>query len=203
MTDHGLRIGLTGGIGSGKSTVAAMLADLGAAVIDSDALSRASTASGGTAIAAIAEAFGPEFIDPAGALDRERMRGLVFREPAARARLESIVHPIVQAAMAQQEQAARTKGCGVVVLDIPLLIESGHWTNALDAVVVVDCTNSTQLARVMQRSAMAPAQVQDIIASQATRLQRRRVADAVLWNDGSSLPELGAAVAALAKTFGL
>lgn len=203
MSEHCQRVGLTGGIGSGKSTVATMLADLGAAVIDSDALSRASTASGGAAIPAIAQIFGPQFIDPAGAMDRERMRGLVFREPAARAQLESIVHPIVQSAMAQQENAARATGCRLVVLDIPLLVESGRWTSALDAIVVVDCTHATQVARVAQRSAMHPDQVQAIIAAQATRLQRRRAADAVIWNDGCTLQQLRAAVAVLAKSLAL
>lgn len=198
-----LRAGLTGGIGSGKSTVAAMLAELGAAVIDSDAISRASTASGGAAIAAIGRTFGPQFIDSAGALDRERMRSLVFGDAAAKAQLEAIVHPLVQTAMAEQERAARATGCRLIVLDIPLLVESGRWTNALDAVVVVDCTSDTQIARVVERNTMTPAQVQTIMASQATRLQRRRIADAVVWNDGWSLAELRAVVAVLAKTLAL
>ena len=198
-----MRLGLTGGIGSGKSTVATMLARSGAVVLDSDAVSRSSTSSGGAAMAAISATFGPEFIDSTGALDRERMRGLVFRDSAARARLESIVHPIVQQKMAQQEHGARASGCRVVVLDIPLLVESGRWTAALDAVLVVDCTNSTQLARVMQRSPMERSQVEAIIASQATSLQRRRTADAILWNEDLSLAELDIEVAGLAKTFGL
>lgn len=203
MSERCVRLGLTGGIGSGKSTVATMLARSGAVVLDSDAVSRSSTSSGGAAMAAISATFGPEFIDSTGALDRERMRGLVFRDSAARARLESIVHPIVQQKMAQQEHGARASGCRVVVLDIPLLVESGRWTAALDAVLVVDCTNSTQLARVMQRSPMERSQVEAIIASQATSLQRRRTADAILWNEDLSLAELDIEVAGLAKTFGL
>ena len=203
MSERCVRLGLTGGIGSGKSTVATMLARSGAVVLDSDAVSRSSTSSGGAAMAAISATFGPEFIDSTGALDRERMRGLVFRDSAARARLESIVHPIVQQKMAQQEHGARASGCRVVVLDIPLLVESGRWTAALDAVLVVDCTNSTQLARVMQRSPMERSQVEAIIASQATSLQRRRTADAILWNEDLSLAELDIEVAVLAKTFGL
>lgn len=203
MSSQCLRIGLTGGIGSGKSTVAALLADCGAAVIDSDALSRASTARGGAAMAAISDTFGTDFLDSSGALDRARMRTLVFQDPTARGRLEAIVHPIVQAAMAQQEQAARAKGCRLILLDIPLLIESGRWTPALDAIVVVDCSHATQVQRVVQRNALDSVQVEAIIASQATRLQRRRAADTVIYNDGCTLEELAATVAALAKTLAL
>lgn len=203
MSTHCLRIGLTGGIGSGKSTVAAMLAERGATVIDADALSRASTASQGAAIAAIADTFGHALIDSEGALDRDRMRSLVFQDPTARVRLEAIVHPIVQAAMTEREQTARSAGCRMLLLDIPLLIESGRWASTLDAVVVVDCTRATQIRRVVQRNAMEVAQIEAIIASQASRLQRRRAADAVVYNDGCTLQELGEAVAALAKTFTL
>ncbi len=203
MNARCLRIGLTGGIGSGKSTVAGMLASCGAAVIDSDALSRASTAKGGAAMAAIAAAFGPEFVDEAGALDRERMRAMVFRDPAAKLQLEAIVHPIVQNVMTLHERDARTSGYSLIVLDIPLLVESGRWTSALDAVLVVDCSRATQIERVMRRSAMARPQVESIIAAQATGAQRRAAADAVLWNDELSLSKLGAAVEVLAKTFGL
>lgn len=198
-----MRVGLTGGIGSGKSTVSAFLMDCGAVVLDSDAISRDSTASGGAAIGAIAATFGSEFIDSTGAMNRERMRALVFQNSERRATLESIVHPIVKAAMAQQEREARAAGCRLIVLDIPLLVEMGRWSVALDAVLVVDCSHATQVSRVMQRSAMERSQVVSIVASQASRLQRRRAADAVLWNEHLSLEELGAAVRTLAKSFGL
>lgn len=198
-----LRIGLTGGIGSGKSTVANMLAEAGAWVIDADALSRESTAAGGAAIAPIAAHFGAEYVDAHGALDRARMRALVFSDPAARARLEAIVHPHVLRAIAEQEQAARQAGVPVAVLDIPLLVESRRWAAQLDAVLVVDCTTETQIERVVRRSAMARPQVEAVLAAQASRAQRRARADAVIFNEGLSLPELAALVAALARTFGL
>lgn len=197
------RIGLTGGIGSGKSTVGALLAAAGAALIDADALARASTASGGAAIAAITEHFGAEFLDADGAMDRTRMRRLVFADPSARARLEAIVHPIVLRGIAERADAALQAGAHLLVLDIPLLVESGRWAPALDAVLLVDCTAQTQIERVMQRSALPRAQVQAIMDAQASRAQRRSAADAVLFNDGISLAALEGEVRALARSFGL
>ena len=197
------RLGLTGGIGSGKSTVAAFLAAAGAVLIDADALSRASTASSGQASLAIARAFGPEFLDAQGALDRARMRSLVFSDPAARARLEAIVHPIVVRAMAERAAAARRDGARLLVLDIPLLVESGRWASEVDAVLVVDCKEATQVERVMRRSAMEREQVHAVIRTQASRAQRRAAADAVIFNDGLSLPELEVSVQTLAQGFAL
>ncbi|MBU6466265.1 MAG: dephospho-CoA kinase [Burkholderiales bacterium] len=197
------RIGLTGGIGSGKSTVAALLASAGAAILDADALSRESTASGGAAIPLIAEAFGPEFLDGDGALDRARMRSLVFADPSARARLEAIVHPLVLRGIAERTDTALQAGARLLVLDIPLLVESGRWAPALDAVLVVDCRTETQIERVMRRSGMPRAQVQSILDTQASRAQRRAVADAVLFNDGISLAALDDAVRTFARGFGL
>jgi len=202
-TDQALRIGLTGGIGSGKSTVGTMLAALGAALIDADALSRASTASGGSAVPLIAQAFGNDYIDASGALDRARMRQSVFSDPSARARLEAIVHPIVLRGIAQQSQAALQAGARLLVLDIPLLVESGRWAAALDAVVVVDCRPETQIKRVAQRSGLPRAHVQGIMDAQASRTERLRAADAVLFNDGLSLAALEAQVRSLARSFGL
>lgn len=196
-------IGLTGGIGSGKSTVAALLASAGAAVLDADALSRESTASGGAAIPLIAQAFGPDFLNADGAMDRTRMRGLVFSDPSARARLEAIVHPLVLHGIAERADAALQSGARMLVLDIPLLVESGRWAPRLDAVLVVDCRAQTQIERVMRRSSMSHTQVQTIIDAQASRAQRRGMADTVLFNDGISLAALEDEVRTLAQGFGL
>ena len=199
-----MRIGLTGGIGSGKSTVLQMLGGLGAASIDADAISRASTAPGGAAIAAIAAHFGPAFITGEGALDRERMRQHVYAQPQARRELEAIVHPLVGAETERQVQAALAAGAPCIVFDIPLLVESGRWRRRVDRVLVVDCTPSTQVARVVARSALEPAQVQAIIAAQAPRTLRLAAADAVIFNDGGlSLGGLEAQVRQAAKSFGL
>lgn len=198
-----IRLGLTGGIGSGKSTVAAMLARHGAAVIDADAISRQTTAAGGTAIAAIRQAFGPEFITPDGALDRDRMRERVFRDPGARRQLEHIVHPLVGLETARQTQAAIAAGCRCIVFDVPLLVESGHWRPRLDQVLVVDCRPEVQVERTMQRSGLARDAVMDILANQASREARLRAADIVLCNDGLSLQELALEVQQMAGRFGL
>ncbi|WP_298931240.1 dephospho-CoA kinase [uncultured Ramlibacter sp.] len=198
-----LRIGLTGGIGSGKSTVLQMLAGLGAAVIDADAISRATTAPGGAAIAAISERFGPQFIAADGGLDRDRMRAHAYADPQARKQLEQIVHPLVGLESARQAEAARAAGSRCLVLDIPLLVESGRWRSQVDRVLVVDCSEDTQVARVVARSALAPEQVRAIIAAQAPRLQRLAAADLVICNEGLSLAQLNTEVAQAARTFGL
>ena len=197
------RLGLTGGIGSGKSTVARSLVALGAVLIDADAVSRAMTAAGGAAIAAITSEFGPEFVDSAGALDRDRMRALAFSDPAARGRLERIVHPLVGEEMATLATDAVAAGARSAVLDIPLLVEFGHWAARLDRVLVVDCTAETQIARVMARSGLARETAEGIIASQATRAQRLAAADAVIFNDGLSLEQLDAETRQVARLFGL
>ncbi|MFT3664345.1 dephospho-CoA kinase [Piscinibacter sp.] len=184
-----LRIGLTGGIGSGKSTVAAALAALGAVVVDTDAISRSLTLPGGAAMPVIAAQFGAQFVDASGALDRARMRELVFADPAARQRLEAILHPLIRAETARQARAA---GDAVVVFDVPLLIESGRWREQVDRVLVVDCREATQVERVMARSGWARDAVQAVLAQQASRQARRAGADAVIYNDGLSLAELHA-----------
>lgn len=192
-----LRLGLTGGIGSGKSTVAQMLVDCGAALVDADACARAVTAAGGAAIHAIRETFGAGYISPDGALDRERMRELVFRDPPARQRLESIVHPLVGQAIATQAAEAMQAGHQVVVFDVPLLVESGRWRQQVDRVLVVDCAPRTQVERVVARSGLTPEAVQAIMATQATRERRLAAADAVICNDLLSLSALRAEVQAL------
>lgn len=197
------RLGLTGGIGSGKSTVAQMLADLGAAVVDADAISRQTTAPGGAAIEPIRQAFGPDLITAAGALDRERMRSLAFSDPDARRRLEQIIHPLVRQETRRQAQVATEAGHRCIVFDIPLLVESAHWRRMLDQVLVLDCSPETQISRVMQRSGLSRPEVEKILASQAGRSARLHAADVVICNDGASLPELGDLVRQLAQRFGL
>ena len=191
----GLRIGLTGGIGSGKSTLARRFGALGALVVDTDALGQALTAPGGAAIAAIASAFGADMIDPSGAMDRARMRALVFAQPDERRRLEAILHPMI--GEATRAQASRAGAGQAVVFDVPLLTESGTWRQRVDRVLVVDCPTATQVARVVQRSGWTADAVERAIAHQATRAQRRAIADAVIVNDGLSLAQLEAEVDAL------
>jgi len=191
----GLRIGLTGGIGSGKSSVARRLAAHGALVVDTDALAHALTAPGGAAIPAIAAAFGAAMIAADGAMDRARMRALVFAEPAQRQRLEAILHPMI--GDATRAQASRAGAGQAVVFDVPLLTESGTWRARVDRVLVVDCPTTTQVARVVARSGWTPEAVERTIAQQATRAQRRAIADAVLVNDTLTLAQLDDEVDAL------
>ncbi|GAB4398950.1 MAG: dephospho-CoA kinase [Rhodoferax sp.] len=198
-----LRIGLTGGIGSGKSTVAARLAQWGAAVIDADALARDCTARGGAALPTIAQVFGPEFIDAQGALDRPRMRDRVFSDPEARQQLEAIIHPLVQQQAALLAKAALDRGATMLLFDIPLLVESGHWQARLDRVWVVDCRPQTQIDRVVARSGLSRQAVEAIINAQASRAQRLAAADAVIYNDDIDLARLHQTVDALARWFGL
>lgn len=198
-----IRLGVTGGIGSGKSTFAAMLRGCGAALVDADQLARGVTLPGGSAIEEIQRQFGAEFIDASGALDRARMRALAFADPAARARLEAIVHPLVGQAIAQAEEAASAAGYELVVLDIPLLTESAHWPRRLDAVVVVDCLEATQIRRVQARSGLDVAAIEAIMATQSSRARRRATADWVIFNDGLSLQQLQALAHKVASHFGL
>ncbi len=200
-----LRIGLTGGIGSGKSTVAAMLVEQGAALIDADAISRACTAAGGAALPAIAREFGPQLIAADGALDRAAMRELVFRDPGARQRLEAIVHPLVGAETERQARQALAQGSRLLVFDVPLLVESiERWRQRVDRIVVVDCEPETQIARVMARNQLPRAQVEQILAAQASRAQRLAVADAVIFNGADvTLQALRAQVRQLVDAFGI
>jgi dephospho-CoA kinase len=198
-----MRVGLTGGIGSGKSTVLGMLQALGAAAVDADAISRASTAAGGLAIPAIASHFGADFIDQTGALDRERMRQRIYADPAARRQLEAIIHPLVGTEVERQALVAQTAGARCVVFDIPLLVESGRWRSKVDRVLVVDCLPQTQVARVQARSGLAEADVLAIIAAQAPRAQRLAAADAVIHNEGLSLEQLRSKVDQVARGLGL
>ncbi len=197
------RIGLTGGIGSGKSTVARMLAGLGATIIDADHIARQLTAPGGAAIAAIAQQFGPQAIATDGAMDRAYMRDQAFGNPAIRQQLEAIIHPLVGKETARQAAQALAQGAGLLVHDIPLLVESPHWRRQLDAVVVVDCQEATQIERVAARSQLSAEAVRRIVATQASRRLRRACADVVLYNDGLDLEALQGQVLQVVHRFGL
>ncbi len=185
-----IKLGLTGGIGSGKSTVGHILAQAGAAVIDADAISRSLTAPGGLAMPQIVQEFGPQAVDAQGAMDRDFMRQLVFQDPHARKRLEGILHPLVGNMTQQQALQAQAAGVKVLVFDVPLLVESGHWRERVDYVLVVDCEEETQIQRVMARSGLQREAVQRIMAAQASREQRRAAADWVIYNDGLDLAGL-------------
>ena len=182
-------IGLTGGIGSGKSTVAHTLVQLGAHLIDTDAISRALTAPGGAAIEAIAQAFGPGMIDATGAMDRNAMRTLAFSQPEALKQLEGILHPLI--GQVSNAQAALARPDQRIIFDVPLLVESGRrWRDIVDRIVVVDCLPETQIQRVMARSGWTREAVQAVLAKQASREQKLAAANDVLHNEGVSLDEL-------------
>jgi len=194
-----VRIGLTGGIGSGKSTVAGFLREAGAAIVDTDAISRGLTLAGGAAMPAIAQEFGADFVSPDGALDRERMRALAFSDAAAKRRLEAILHPLITAEALTQADAARA---ALVVFDVPLLVESGRWRARVSRVLVVDCSAETQMQRVLQRPGWTRERVEGALAAQTTRKARRAAADAVLLNDGIALDTLRNEVMSLAARWG-
>ena len=188
------RIGLTGGIGSGKSTVARDLVAHGAVLVDTDAIARSLTLAGGAALPAIAAEFGAASIAADGALDRDRMREIAFADAGAKSRLEAILHPLIGAEA--QRQAARA-GTHPVVFDVPLLAESAHWRGLVDRVLVVDCREATQVERVAKRSGWHTDDVRRVIAQQASRGARRAIADAVIFNDGLTVDELAAEVGSL------
>ncbi len=197
----GLRIGLTGGIGSGKSTVARLFVERGACVVDTDAIARSLTAAGGAAMPALAAEFGPDIVGSDGALARDLMRQRAFSDPSAKQRLEAILHPLI-GTEALRQAAAAAPGAAIV-FDVPLLAESAHWRERVDKVLVVDCDETTQIARVAQRPGWDAAQARRVVAQQASRAARRKVADAVIFNDTLSLPALAGEVAALGAWWGL
>jgi len=181
-----LKIGLTGGIGSGKTYVADLLAEWGASVIDTDRIAHALTAPGGAAMPAIEQAFGARARRADGALDRDWMREQVFADAQARGRLEAILHPLI-GAQTDAEAAAAT-GCYVVFV-VPLLIESGRWVQRVDRVCVIDCDPETQIARVQSRSGLTISTIQRIMAAQVARATRLAAAHDVILNDGATSPE--------------
>ena len=186
-------IGLTGGIGSGKTVVSDLLAGHGAGIIDTDKISHQITAPGGKAIPLITKTFGAGFIDPQGALNRPKMRTLVFEDPIARQALEQITHPLIQEETAKQALGLAKPGVPYLVFVVPLLIESGFWTKLIDYLVVVDCPEETQIQRVMHRNNMTRLDVENILKAQTSRNARLTAANAVIENQGS-LDELKSTV---------
>jgi dephospho-CoA kinase len=184
------RIGLTGGIGSGKSTFGAMLVARGFALIDADAVSRELTGVGGLAIAKVREVFGDSSIALDGSMDRGQMRTLVFSHPEAKARLETILHPLIRASIAEKLTAIKDRGEPLAILDIPLLVESSQWQEQLDGIIVVDCSEARQLSRVMARNGWTQAQTKAVMAAQASRQERLAVANWVIDNDSDDLSVL-------------
>lgn len=174
-------VGLTGGIGSGKSAAAERFAHHGATVVDTDAIAHALTAPGGGAMAQIRQAFGEVVVTPAGALDRAVMRELAFSDPEQRQRLEAILHPLIRA---ESERLSRTAHGPYVILMVPLLIESGTYRERCDRLCVVDCPEQLQVERVRARSGLADAQIRTIMAAQASRDARLAAADDVIDNSG-------------------
>lgn len=178
-----LKIGLTGGIGSGKSQVANWLGEWGASIIDTDLIAHQLTAPSGAAIQPLRQAFGDAVIGADGALDRQTMRQLVFSDDTARNRLEAILHPMISEISTQQAQRADGP---YLVFVVPLLVESGRWIKRVDRVCVVDCDEATQVARVQARSGLTPEAIGRIMSVQATRQQRLAAAHDVIVNDGST-----------------
>ncbi|MEI7975102.1 MAG: dephospho-CoA kinase [Betaproteobacteria bacterium] len=204
MSRKPLRLGLTGGIGSGKSTVASILASAGAAVMDADAISRSLTLPGGRALPAILAEFGEQLITPDGAMNREAMRALVFSNPQSKRQLEAIIHPLVGLVLQEESAAAMAAGHTCLVYDVPLLVESGErWRRQVDWVCVVDCEVETQIQRVMSRNQLSRVEIERIISHQASRQQRLSSADAVIFNEGIDLEHLEQVVHEMMARFGL
>ncbi|CAB3654099.1 dephospho-CoA kinase [Achromobacter piechaudii] len=181
------KIGLTGGIGSGKTRVADMLQEWGATLVDTDEIARALTAPGGAAMPAIEAEFGPSALTADGALNREWMRERAFSDPAARRRLEAVLHPIITEETLRQAEAARGS---YLVFVVPLLVESlARWRSRVDRICVVDCDPDTQVARVQARSGLTEPAIRRIMAAQAARQTRLDMADDVITNDGATSPE--------------
>jgi dephospho-CoA kinase len=176
-------VGLTGGIGSGKTTVANLFGELGAALVDTDLIAHQVSAPGGRAIEPIRESFGADFLTPEGAMDRARMRELVFADPAQKARLEAILHPLIREET--EAQAERATGPYTIFV-VPLLVESKTWRQRVDRVLVIDCPEEIQVVRVMERNGLDEAQVRAIMAAQVPRAVRLDAADDVLDNAGAT-----------------
>jgi len=193
-----LIVGLTGGIGSGKSTVAALFAEHGAGIVDTDAIAHSLTQAGGEAIAAIRAAFGNDYLTEDGALDRAKMRGLIFSDAAAKQRLEQILHPLIREHAKAQLQQLQDKPYVLVV--VPLLPESPAFRQLVQRVLVVDCNENIQVARVVGRSRMTEAEARAIIARQTPRADRLRLADDIIHND-VGLDSLAGQVAALHERY--
>jgi dephospho-CoA kinase len=197
------QVGLTGGIGSGKSTVATLLSERGARLVDADAISRQLTQPGGQAVPLIAQQLGSELLAPDGTLDRAALRTRVFADASTRLALEGILHPLIAHRIDELTAAAWQDGTKWVVLEIPLLLESKRWQARLDHVLVVDCLPATQVQRTCARSGLSRETVEQIIAAQVARPQRLRGADSVIFNEGLTLDGLRAQIALWTTQFGL
>ena len=196
LKGHAPFVGLTGGIGSGKTAVSDRLAQLGAGIIDTDLIAHQITALNGAAIPFIQKQFGSEFIDSSGALNRAKMRSLVFADPKARKALEAITHPLIREETIRQAKGLIEAKVPYLVFVVPLLIESGNWLPLLDYLVVVDCPEEVQIKRVMHRSKLSRNEVERILKAQTSRKERITHADIVIENQGS-LNDLEAAVLSL------
>jgi dephospho-CoA kinase len=192
----GLTVGLTGGIGSGKSAVASAFAGLGVPVVDADACAHRLTTAGGAAMPALRAAFGDSIAAADGALDRTAMRVRAFADPAIRSQLEALLHPLIRTACEAEVAAALSAGAVYVIWAVPLLVEKGDWRNRMQRVLVVDCPEALQIARVQARSGLSAEEVKRIMATQASRAERLAVADDVIDNTGT-LAELAEQVALL------
>lgn len=177
-------VGLTGGIGSGKSTIADLFAEQGAAVIDTDRIAHQLTAPNGPAIETVKIVFGKEFIAPNGAMDRGKMRDAVFADPLAKKKLETILHPLIRS---ETERAAACTPGIYLLFVVPLLVESGPWKERMSRILVIDCPEEIQIRRVMQRNGFSEQQVRDIMINQAQRTDRLAIADDVIKNDGNPI----------------
>ena len=177
-----LVVGLTGGIGSGKSAAAEEFGRLGATVVDTDAIAHELTQAGGAAMPQVRRLFGDDFVDARGAMDRARMRALAFRDPAARRRLEALLHPLIRA---ESERRVAAADGDYVVYVVPLLVESRDYRQRVSRVLVIDCPEEVQIARVRQRSGLADDEIQRIIRSQISREERLAAADDVIDNAGT------------------
>jgi len=175
-------VGLTGGIGSGKSAAAAAFARLGAEVVDTDEIAHELTAAGGAALPGIRELFGAEVLGPQGAMDRNRVRERVFADPAARRALEALLHPLIRE---ESERRIAAAAAAYVVHVVPLLVESRDYRNRVNRVLVVDCPEEVQVRRVRERSGLSEAEVRAIMATQASRAGRLAAADDVIDNSGT------------------
>jgi len=179
---HPFVVGLTGGIGSGKSAAADEFGRLGATVVDTDRIARELTAAGGAALAPLRKIFDESHFDATGAMDRAKMRAVVFADPILREKLEALLHPMIRA---ESERRIAAAAGPYVVFAVPLLIESGDYRSRVDRVAVVDCAEELQLARVRQRSALPDEEIRRIIAAQVPREKRRAAADDLIDNSGS------------------
>ena len=193
-------VGLTGGVGSGKSTIASMLSDFGAALVDADVIAHQLTNTGGAAIEPLRDSFGAEAIAIDGSLDRAYMRARVFSDAALRTKLEALLHPMIRTAMREASNRLVSDGVAYVVQVVPLLVEGRRWRDYADRILLIDCSAATQLARISARVGIDQVTATKIIAAQATRVERLAVADDVLVNE-AALDQIASRVERLHRTY--